>query len=139
MRSMETTCTFSTRSTWLPQRAWMLQETFSSSLFRPRSDRAGFKPGSLTTRCHVDHPGLEANIQISDARLAIHSSCCLHAYKYYRLPLAIFRTCSIRGLVQNILTDLGVDGVRDSTSRRVPFSRVCSGTSGGEPPQQSAH
>ena len=47
-----------------------------------------------------------------------------------RLPLAIFRTCSIRGLVQNILTDLGVDGVRDgklSTSRRVPFSRVCSG------------
>ena len=68
----------------------MPQETFSSSLFRPRSDRAGFKPGSLTTRCHVDHPGLEANIQISVATLAIHSSCCLHAYKYNVHPWQFF-------------------------------------------------
>ena len=68
----------------------MPQETFSSSLFRPRSDRAGFKPGSLTTRCHVDHPGLEANIQISVATLAIHSSCCLHPHKYYVYPWQFF-------------------------------------------------
>ena len=68
----------------------MPQETFSSSLFLPRSDRAGFKPGSLTTRCHVDHPGLEANIQISVAILAIHSSCCLHPYKYYVYPWQFF-------------------------------------------------
>ena len=48
----------------------------------------------------------------------------------YFLPPPTIR-CRSRQQVQNILTHLGVDGVRDgklSTSRRV-FSRVCSGTS----------
>ena len=86
----------------------MPQKTFSSSSFRPRSDRAGFKPDSLTTRSmngsesleelkvdcirpvvesvfaigHVDHAGLEADVQIWAATLAIRPPCCPQAYEY---------------------------------------------------------